>query len=242
MLLHRDSPEPLYIQIKGYLVDEIIAGRYQPDQRLPSERELSELFDVGRMTVRQALQELFHEGKIYTRTGKGTFVQGPKIDQQLRALTGFSEEERIRGSHPSSRVLEAKITPAGTQVASVLRILPGKDVILLARLRLSNGIPLALESASLPNHLFPGLLEHDFAIESLYEVLMRDFGIRLMQAEQTLEAALASTYEAEMLGLKPPAAVLKMERLTHDQDGRIVEYVHSTYRGDRYMLRTVLQA
>lgn len=240
MLLRRDSPDPLYIQIKEYLISEIKAGHYQPDQRLPSERELSEQFQVGRMTVRQALQELMHEGRIYTRIGKGTFVDTPKIDQQLRALTGFSEDVRLRGGKPTSKVFEAKVIPATPVLAGVLQISPDDDVILLTRLRLADGVPLALESAHLAFSLFPNLLEHDFAVESLYAVLKDVYGVTLVQAEQTLEARLASHQELEILSLKPPAAVLKMERITYEKEGRPVEYVSSVYRGDRYKFRSTL--
>ena len=193
------------------------------------------------MTVRQALLELMHEGKIYTRMGKGTFVNTPKIDQQLRALTGFSQDVRIRGGQPSSRILEAKVILPPPAAAHALRLSTEAQVILLVRLRLSDGIPLALESAHLPRSFFPKLLEHNFEVESLYEVLKNDYGVTLVQAEQTIEAALATHYEIEMLSLKPPAAVLKMERLTYNQNGQPVEYVPSTSRGDRYKFRSVLQ-
>lgn len=242
MLLRRDAPDPLYIQIKQFLIDEIHSGRYQPDQRLPSERELSEQFQVGRMTVRRALIELQHEGKIYTRMGKGTFALDPKIDQELRALTGFSQDVHSRGGLHSSRVLEARVIPAPPAVANALRILPGARVYLIARVRYSDGVPLAVESAHLPCLFFPNLLDHDFAVESLYEVLKNDYGVTLVQAEQTLEAALANPEEIELLSLTPPAAVLRMERLTYNQDGQPVEYVPSTYRGDRYKFRSILQA
>jgi GntR family transcriptional regulator len=241
MLLRRDAPDPLYIQIKEYIIAEIKAGRFQPDQRLPSERELSLRFKVGRMTVRQALLELMHEGKIYTRMGKGTFVLAPKIDQELRALTGFSQDVRIRGGRPSSRVLEAKVIAPPPAAARALRLGMDDKIILLARLRLSDGIPLALERAHLPHAFFPNLLDHNFEVESLYEVLRNDYGVTLVQAEQTIEAALASPNEIEMLSLTPPAAVLKMERLTYNQEGQPLEYVPSTYRGDRYKFRSVLQ-
>jgi GntR family transcriptional regulator len=241
MLLRRDAPDPLYIQIKEYILGEIKAGRFQPDQRLPSERELSQQFQVGRMTVRQALVELMHEGKTYTRMGKGTFVLAPKIDQQLRALTGFSQDVRIRGGEPSSRVLEAKVAPVSPAAARALRLTPEEKMIVLTRLRLSDGIPLAIESAHLPYALFPNLLDHNFAVDSLYAVLRNEYDVVLVQAEQTLEAALATHYESEMLSLTPPSAVLKMERLTYNQEGRPVEYVPSTYRGDRYKFRSVLQ-
>lgn len=241
MLINRESPDPLYLQIKQLIISEINSGRLQPDQRLPSERELSEQFQVGRMTVRQALNELLHEGKIYTRMGKGTFVLSPKIDQQLRALTGFSQDVCIRGKQPSSRVLVAKVVPASPVVANALRILPGAEVTLLTRLRLSDGLPLALESAHLPFAPFPNLLSHNFAIESLYHVLKVDYGVTLVHAEQTIEAALATPDEIALLSLIPPAAVLRMERLTFNQDGQPVEYVPSTYRGDRYKFRSILQ-
>ena len=241
VLLRRDAPEPLYLQIKEYLVAEIDAGRLQPDQRIPSERILSQQFNVGRMTVRQALLELMHEGKIYTRMGKGTFVLEPKIDQQLRALTGFSQEMRNRGGSPSSSVLEANVIAALPEISVSLRILPGSDVFMLSRLRLSDEVPLAIETAYLPYAKFPGLLQHNFENESLYQVLEQDYGIKLVQAEQTLEAKLASSYEIEMLSLKPPSPVLKMQRLTYNQEGEPVEYVLSTYRGDRYKFRSTLQ-
>lgn len=240
MLLNREAPDPLYLQIKQIILTEISSGRLQPDQRLPSERELSERFQVGRMTVRQALNELIHEGKIYTRMGKGTFVLAPKIDQELRSLTGFSEDVSVRGKTPSSSVLEAKIIPASPVVANALRILAREEVVLLKRLRLSDGLPLAIETAHLPLAIFPNLLDHNFAVESLYHILKVDYDATLVHAEQTIEAALATPAEIEQLSLTPPAAVLRMERLTYDQDGRVVEYVLSTYRGDRYKFRSVL--
>lgn len=239
-MLRRDSPDPLYLQIKEFLISKIKAGHYQPDQRLPSERELSEQFQVGRMTVRQALLELMHEGRTYTRMGKGTFVLAPKIDQQLRALTGFSQEVKSRGGKPSSQVLDARVIQASPFLANCLHLVPGTDVILLSRLRLEDSIPLAIEAAHLPYSLFPNLLEHDFTVESLYAVLKSDYGASLIQAEQTIEAGLASAHEIEVLSLKPPAPVLKMERRSFNQVGEPVEYVFSVYRGDRYKFHSTL--
>lgn len=240
LMLRRDSPDPLYVQIKEFLISEIKAGHYRPDQRLPSERELSEQFQVGRMTVRQALLALMHEGKTYTRIGKGTFVLAPKIDQQLRALTGFSQDVQSRGGQPSSQVLDARIIQAPPNIANKLNLQPGTDTILLSRLRLADGTPMALETAHLPHTLFPNLLAHDFAVESLYEVLQHEYNVSLVQAEQTIEAGLASPHEIEMLSLKPPAAVLKMERLSYNQDRQPVEYVFSIYRADRYKFHSTL--
>jgi GntR family transcriptional regulator len=240
MRLSREAPDPLYSQLKESLKSEIDAGRFRPHQRLPSERELTLRFKVSRMTVRQALLELARDGLTYTRTGKGTFVAEPKIDQQLRALTGFNQDVRTRGGKPSSRVLEMRVIPASPEVAAALRIMPGAEVVVLTRLRLDTDVPLAIETAHLPFNLVPNLLSHNFSAESLYSVLETDYGLKPTHAEQTIEAELAGPRELDLLGLTPPLAVLKMHRLTMTDEGVPVEYVQSVYRGDRYKFRSTL--
>lgn len=238
--LKRNHPLPLYVQLNETLSADIRAGRLPPHQQLPSERELCDRFGVSRMTVRQALVELAREGLIYSRVGKGTFVSEPKIDQQLKALTGFSQDMRTRGSAPSSHVLEAKLQPAADDQARVLRIVPGSEIVILSRIRLADGVPLAIETAHLPHHLCPNLLHHDFAVESLYDVLEREYGYHLTRAEQTIEAALAKPHEITLLQLVPPTPVLVMERLTFTDQGVLIEHVQSSYRGDRYKFRAAL--
>ena len=96
-------------------------------------------------------------------------------------------------------------------------------------------------TAYLPADLFPGLLNHDFSRESLYEVLARDYGLTLIAASQTIEAALAQQSELALLDVDPPAAVLRMQRVTRTPEGRAVELVRSTYRGDLYQLHSNLE-
>jgi GntR family transcriptional regulator len=241
MTLAHDVAEPLYLQIKDLILSEIRTGKYGPHQRLPSERELSNSYRVSRMTVRQAIVDLQRSGAIYARVGKGTFVAAPKIDQQLRMVTSFTQEVRSRGEVPSSRIIEASLGPAPFDIAGPLEIQAGALVATLSRVRLTNDRPLAIEMAYLPADLFPNLLAHDFTRESLYEVLARDYGLTLIAASQTIEAALAEPVELELLDLDPPAAVLRMRRLTRASDGRAVELVRSTYRGDLYQLHSNLE-
>lgn len=241
MKLAREAPDPLYLQVKAALLAEIEAGGFESNRRLPSERELALRFQVSRMTARQALVELAREGAIYTRVGKGTFVAGPKIDQELRALTSFSQDVRGRGGRPASRVLDARVVAAAAPIAAALGLMPGAEVVRLARLRLSDDLPLALETAHLPHRRFPNLLAHDFAATSLYAVLAAEYGATLTRAEQTIEAALAQPEELAHLQLTPPAAVLRLQRLTYTSDGIPAEYVLSVYRGDRYTFRSTLQ-
>ena len=238
--LHREAPDPLYAQLKNSLTSDIASGRYRAHQRLPSERELSDQYHVSRMTARQALRELARAGVVYTRVGKGTFVAEPKIDQQLRTLTGFTQDVRARGGKPSNRVLEAKVIAATPEVAAALRTPPEAEIILLSRLRLADAIPLAIETAHQPLVRFPDLLTHNFAVESLYAVLVNQYGVKLTHAEQTIEAAIAGPREVELLHLTRRSAVLNIRRLTLTDAGEPVEYVCSVYRGDRYKFRSTL--
>ena len=238
--LKRNHPLPLYVQLYETLRADIQSRRLAPHEQIPSERALCERFHVSRMTVRQALIDLARAGFIYSRVGKGTFVSEPKIDQQLRTLTGFSQEMKNRGDVPSSRVLEAKLQPASDDIAQILRIPIGSEIVLLTRVRLAAGNPLAIETVHLPHHLCPNVLRHNFAVKSLYDVLEREYGYRLTRADQTIEAALAGPREIALLQLTPPAPVLMMERLTYTDQNVLIEYAQSTYRGDRYKFRSAL--
>jgi GntR family transcriptional regulator len=240
MALLRESPTPLYLQLKSSLSDEINSGGLAPDQRLPSERELCERYNVSRMTVRQAMAELIRDGMVYAVVGKGTFVSEPKINQELRSLTGFTDDVRRRGGRPGSQVIEARLVSAGTRLTQKLRLPPGAELVLLSRLRLSNGIPLALETAYLPHMLCPGLLQHDLASGSLYAVLEDHYNLRLVRAEQAITAGLANPNELVLLQLHPPAPILRIERTTFTAQDVAVEVVESAYRSDRYQFRAIL--
>jgi GntR family transcriptional regulator len=239
--LSKNAPVPLYQQVKIALETEIREEKYAVEERLPSERELCERFGVSRMTARQAIKELEREGLVFSRVGKGTFVSVPKIEQQLGNLTGFSHDISTRGARPSSIVLSAQIILAGAQISSVLKIMQGAEVVELSRLRLSNELPLCIEIAHIPHYLCPNILQNNFAHESLYRVFERDYGQRLVRAEQIMEARLANARELDLLKMTAPASVLRIERFTYNQQDILLEYVTSAYRGDLYKFHLTLQ-
>jgi GntR family transcriptional regulator len=240
MSLQRQHPVPLYQQLQAALRAQIESGQYGTHQRLPSERELSDQFGVSRMTVRQALDSLSQEGLIYGRVGKGTFLSEPKINQQLATLTGFSEEMHRLKQHAASRVLKFISVSATKDVATALQLAPKARVFNLVRVRLANGEPLAIELAFFPAHLCPKFLAHDFSHESVYDVLRKQFAWQLVRAQQTVEARLASDEELKLLGMKRPAPILSMTRITMVEQGFPIEYVRSAYRGDRYKFSALL--
>lgn len=243
MTIEHESPVPLYIQIKDFIRQHIESGEFAGDMRLPSERKLAEQFDVSRLTVTKALKELELEGLIYTQVGKGTYVQpSAKIDQKLETLSSFTQEMRARRKRVASRVLSVHVESANDEVAQALKILPGEEVFSLQRIRLADEQAIALEHSHIPLRMCPGIHEaHDFARESLYQVLEEDYGLQLITAYQTVEARLASADEAQALGIEVNAAVLGFTRVTYNHENEPVEFVLSTYPGDRYKLHTILR-
>lgn len=230
----------MYQQLKGLVQVAVARGALRPHQRIPSERDLGEQLGVSRMTVRLATTELIRDGVLYTRHGKGTFVAEAKIRQPLEHLTSFTEEMRSRGMTPETRVLRQTLAAAGP-ASEPLRIPTDALVVVVDRLRLADGQPMAIERASLVAARCPGLEGCDLSRQSLYAVLRGRYGLALTRAEQSIEAALPSAREHSLLGIDARDPVLHIERVTYLDDGSPLEFVSATYRGDRYRLQVTLR-
>ena len=239
--LLRKSPVPLYAQVKELLRERIALQRDRDHLQIPSERELSNELGVSRMTVRQAVRELISEGALFTAPGRGTFLAATEVTQELDGLTSFSQEMHRLGLVPSSRVLAADaVVDAG--LAERLRIGATEPIARIRRLRLANAEPMAIETSHLPLGLCPGILGLDLDARSLYDVLKHVFKLRLGSASQRIAAQVADEATAVQLGIPLGAPVLYMERLTRLEDGRLIEFVTSWYRGDRYHFSVRLAA
>jgi GntR family transcriptional regulator len=239
--INRISPVPRYHQLKEILRERIRRGDWKPGDLIPSERELSVTYHISRMTARQAVTELVNEGVFYREQGKGTFVSRHKITQTLTHLSGFSEDMAARGQHPSSKVLSAQMWPADEITAERLRVPVGTAIVRLERLRMADGEPLAIECSQLSFPDCAQLLEEDLEHHSLYRLLESKFGIPLMEAEQEIEAGLATDEEAHLLNITAGDAVLRTRRTTYIDRNQPVEYAESVYRGNKYIFYTHLK-
>ena len=231
----------MFAQVKAVIDDAVTTGELQPHRRIPSERELSALFGVSRMTIRQALLEMIGEGSLYTRSGKGTYVAEHKIEQPLQRLTSFTQDMAARGLRPSSRLLGADLLPAPIELAHVLAIPTGSELVRIRRLRLADEQHLAIETSHLPHARCPGLLQHDLEHQSLYELLHERYGLELSSAKQTIQAAAPTEEERRLLEMPSGVPVLRIHRFTTTREGIVCEFVQSAYRGDRYQLNVELR-
>ncbi len=218
----------------GAKVIELIED-LEPGAAIPPERELCARFEVSRMTVRRAIDELVREGHLDRQHGRGTFVSRPKIAQPL-TMTSFSEDMRRRGYVPGSRTLSVRRRPAGAQLAWRLEISPSAKVFEATRLRLADEQPMAIETLNLPLEIVPDLTADDLVNASLYELLESRYGIVLGSGRQTIEPTVTDETESELLGVPLHTPAFLFERTSRQTDGAAVEFVRSVYRGDRYQL------
>lgn len=239
--IYRNSAVPRYHQLKEILRERIRQGEWKPGDLIPSERELSETYGISRMTARQAVTDLVNDGVFYREQGKGTFVSQNRITQQLLRLTGFTEDIRARGQRPSTRVLSAAMIPADETAAERLQVPEGTMVCCLRRLRLADDEPLAIEVSLLNFKGCEGLVDEDLEHQSLYQLLESKYGLSLAEAEQEIEAGLATGETAETLKIAVGSPVLFTRRTTYAERNRPIEYARSVYCGAKYTFFTHLK-
>ena len=223
---------PRYLQLRRLIEDAIRNGLIKPGDALPSEREIASRIDLSRVTVRKAVQDLVRDGVLFQRHGSGTFV-APKVgrvEQSLSILTSFTEDMASRGISVRSVWLDRGIYVPSPEEFVALGLSANERVVRIARLRIGNDEPLALERASLSAKTLP---DPNAVGNSLYEALEKT-GMRPVRAVQRISAALLGEKDAELLGVTAGSAGLNIERTSYLASGKVVEFTRSVYRADAY--------
>ena len=234
--LDRRSGIPLYHQIQQRLLEQIRSGELKPGEPLPSIQQIAAQMGVSQMTVRQAVGALCELGVIYSRQGKGTFISSIKLERDFRQVLSFSEETEARGAKPSSIVLEFSTQTPAQDVIEALSLREGERVFHLHRVRLSDSVPMGIESSCLPVELCPTLIETFDPTTSLYEELANQYGIQLMVTDEVVEVGTATAEDARLLEIAPQSPVFLFTRVSYLENGTPVEHVKSVYRGDKYKI------
>jgi GntR family transcriptional regulator len=230
----RKSHVPLFIQIEEDLRGLIGDGQLGELDQVPSESELTQRFGVSRMTVRRALDRLVSDGVLFRKPGKGTFVAPAKILHQPSQGVSFSGAMREHGFSTSTIVLSAAMTPAPYHVVQALRVPVGDSVTFVRRLRLVEGLPVAVHQSYLPGSL-ASVLSHDLS-GSLTE-LLEQLGAKVATVEDTLEAVRADLENAHLLHVGEGTPLIHITGTAYGQDLRPIRYSEAYYRGDRFKFR-----
>lgn len=231
--LDKRVPIPLYFQLKELIVEEIRSGKYEVDSLIPTEKEMSERFDISRTTVRQAITELVQEGWLYRVKSKGTFIARQKIKQDfLQRLETFAEQMSRIGVEPSTEVLEFKVMKAPREAAENLKLEEGEQVIYLFRRRFGDKEPVVTVETYLPYEKCSFLEQYDFEKASLYDCMSTNRETRVYSATRFVEAVEANARDVQYLNIKKGAPVQLVHTVGFSEKGMPLEYSIARYRGD----------
>lgn len=224
----RDST-PMYLQIAGKIRHLIEAQHWSVDQALPSERQLVQSLGISRVTARKAVQQLSNWGVVVRRQGSGTYVT-PRIAQPLSRLSSFSEEMSLRGFESRS-VWLLRETAFATPVEMMhLGIRSDAMVSRLNRVRMANGVAIAIEYCRIPASILPD----PTLIESSLYLFLDTQGTPVVRALQKINAVNAGQEQAKLLQIEPGSAMLFTTRVGYGRDQLPIELTHSYCRPDYY--------
>ncbi len=211
-----------------------------PGDPLPSDSELCDEFGVSRMTARNAMQRLADEGLVVRVPGRGSFVGEAPAHRRADRLMTFSHEMQRQGRTATSRVLAREIRPSTPDEAAALGIVASEPVVVVRRVRLADGEPIAVETARLLRRTAAVVLKADLEGGSLHEALARG-GHHLRRGAATITAAAATHEDARLLGIRRGDPLLVERRVISDERGRRLEATESRYPAERYALDVLFE-
>lgn len=233
--LDRSSPMPLWAQLEMELRRRLELGEFD-EGHFPTDLELTEAYEVSRHTVREAVRHLNKAGVLTRERGRGTVVNRAEFEQSLGTLYSLFQSVESAGVEQTSEVLGLDVV-TDRDAASHLEVDEHADLVLLARLRLAGGVPLAIDRAWLPHTIAAPLLEVDWSHTALYAELAGAGAPVPNQGWERLTPIVPTAADRGMLGLGESDAAFFLERLG-SRDGTPIEWRTTIIRGDRYRFVT----
>ena len=230
----------LYARIEETIAIEIAQGEYRPGDQLPTEDALLQRFQVSRITVRRAIQNLVSRGLLEIRRGLGTFVRSPRIEAELTKLTGFVEDMNAAGRKATARVVSQSIVAASARVAERLQLAKGTKVMQIKRVRLAGGLPISFDETYLPLPLGKQIVRNDLRLHPIFTLLEEEYGVQLVEADYELEAVNATEAVADALQVRAGSPIFQIERTSMTTGNQPVDYEVLSYRGDSVRFVTKL--
>ena len=226
----KDSPYTLYYQLKEKLAKKIANHEWKPGEKIPSEAELCNAYQVSRITVRKAIEDLARSGQLVKHQGKGTFVTNVSMEHKLSKFYSFSEELTRSGMTERAQVLSFEIVPAPEEISEKLSMQKNEQVYMVKRLRMADEMPYTVEISYIPYALCPGLTAKNITAKGLYNS-MRSLNVFPERIIEKIRAAVVNKPDAALMKIKPNSPAIKLERLTYS--GLLtIEYCVSIVRGD----------
>lgn len=230
-----------YLRIYQDIKEKIESGEYEQGQKLNTEKEYQEIYNVSRDTIRKAFTKLENEEYISKKTAVGTFVKYKKSDYTLTKLKSFTEQMTERGIKPSSEFISIELKPiADKHILQELSLDDDEKCYKITRIRKGNGIPMSYEIAFVPQKICPNMQKYLDDNSSLYNIYENVYHLKLGNGKVRLEAELPDTAAQKYLKISHDSPILKMKCVTLLEDGTPLYYVECSYVGERYSFSAIL--
>ncbi len=236
-MLDKNSPKPLYAQLEEILRSSIYNNEWKPNTAIPSELELSRIYNVSRMTARAVVTQLVNDGLLRRVQGKGTFVMEKKIPTMSLAYMGVREQLERMGYQTTTRLLTFKQIPVNAHLSSICGMRQDDLVHYIERVRLIDRKPISLHRSYIPKALAPTLKTDELETEQLCVILQKEFNLKSATVSETLESVTASPDEAKILKVKKRFPLLLLEDINKVANGRVFEFTQVLFRGDMVKLK-----
>jgi GntR family transcriptional regulator len=231
--IDKNSFVPIYYQLQELLVGKIESGELKPGDKLPSENELVDQYDISRNTAQKAIRALVNWGLAQRVQGKGTFVCNKSVTLSITASLSLTSEIIGLNKVPHSHILQAKIIEASMDIANKLNIPKDSKIYIIQRIRSVDDLPLMIQTSYIPVTYLPDLLDKNLEDKSLFATIMDEYGIKIDRASEIMRAVSVTKFEGEMLEIPEFSPAFLLQRQTFLKDGRVLEYAKTIVRGDK---------
>jgi GntR family transcriptional regulator len=235
--LDRNSPVPLYYQVKQILLEKLDKGTWKPGDLVPSEQELQELYGVSRITVRQALTELTHEGRFERHRGQGTFVANKPLVHNPMKRISITELMRQQDIEPEWQIRQRDFVTPLPNISDTLGIRSNSKVYFVDFLLSADEEPIGRHITYLTKSVAESANVaslSDLEVGEFFRALPNGEGI---QVHRTVQSLPASSEEAKLLKVRTGFPILSIEVTYSDANGKPVEHLRANYRGDRFQFQ-----
>jgi GntR family transcriptional regulator len=238
-MLIQDNIIPLYQQLADIIRNSIVSGELKFGDKIPTEVELSEKYNVSRITVRTAISELVELGFLVKKQGKGTFVSRPKVQRKIEHLSSFTAACEVSGLKVTNEIIKREVIEPELDDKKDLELDDDDKVIYIQRLRYAGGEPLMLENNYFSFNRFNFLLKEDLS-GSLYDLLRKKYDINPSDSlnsgtdRTTIEIAKAMDEESVLLKVQNGEPLFYIKTVIYDDKNRPVHIGKQYIIGERY--------
>lgn len=231
--LDKNTPIPLYFQLKNIILSDIEKGNFATGDSIPTENEMAEFYHISRSTIRQAIAELVQEGWLVRKASKGTFVTVPVQDSSyIRSFEPFYQQVTRLGKVPRTELIDLSVITPPAEIAVKMKLSQEQKVISMFRRRFADEVPMVTIQNFIPYESCSFILSQDFKTNSLYELLMSRPETQIDNTKTLVSASTSTTEDIRLLEVKLPTPMLCFHTISTTKDQTIVDFAFSRYRGD----------